>query len=213
MDVSAELRWFWRGPPAPAFAAWFREAAAHGMSAGGGDFRIDDYLRDERQSELGLKHRGGGSAVEVKGLVAASLGESTAEPFAGQIELWCKWRSETLELDKGRLLRTEKRRWLRKFDAGRSAPGAPAEVQLGRDEQPVERERERPQRGCNVELTEIQLVDGARWWTFAFEAFGTVDTVADDLRACAALLAARRPPPLASGMLAGYPSWLRHCNE
>ena len=43
---------------------------------------------------------------------------------------------------------------------------------------------------------------------FCFEAFGTVNTFGNGLRAAAEALAARNPPNLAGGQIASYPTWL-----
>ena len=62
---------------------------------------------------------------------------------------------------------------------------------------------------CNVELTRIEIpANGQTWWTLGFESFGTITTVAEDLRSTAETLAARHPPGLGDGLLASYPAWL-----
>ena len=116
MPVSAEIRWFWRHEPSPGLKAWFCNAEGQFCSAGGGETRVDEYLRDPDQVELGIKRRGGKKGVEVKGLVAINRGGLAVEPFTGPIEIWAKWTSEPLELQSTLTVSIKKRRWLRKFD-------------------------------------------------------------------------------------------------
>lgn len=208
MQLSAEIRWFWPERPPSGLKDWFVNASGDVFAAGGGKpGREDEYLRDPKQVELGIKRRGGGkiSGIEVKGLVEC-LGDLAAGPFAGPIELWTKWVSEPLKIDGAPTIRIKKQRWLRKFDAGGSLP---KEIELNADEKPV-KDGELPTRGCNVELTYVQIADqGGDWWTLGFEAFGTIATVEADLRAVAAALNQRQPPPLEEGLLASYPMWLK----
>jgi hypothetical protein len=207
MQVSAEIRWFWRSAPPPGLDNWFRNADKHYCSAGGGLTRVDEYLCDVNQAELGLKCRGGKKGVEVKGLVAVTWGGLSVGPFVGPIELWTKWMSEPLELNPHSTVATEKRRWLRKFDT--TGP-LPQEIPLNAEETPID-QRPLPTLGCNVELTQVTLPNGDTWWTFGFESFGTIQTIENDLRAAATMLVARRPPSLEQGLLASYPAWLREC--
>ncbi len=205
MQVSAEIRWFWRNEPPPGLKDWFCKADHHFCSAGGGGTRMDEYLRDARQVELGIKRRGGKKGVEVKGLVAVTWGGLAVGPFAGPIQLWTKWTAEPLELQSSSTVVTEKRRWLRKFD---TTMPLPQEVPLDAHEKPLDK-RPLPALGCNVELTQVRLPNGQVWWTLGFESFGTIWTVENDLRAVATTLVARRPPGLGEGMLASYPAWLK----
>lgn len=204
MQVSAEIRWFWRSNPPPGLQDWFCLADAHGCPAGGGGARLDEYLRDVGQIELGLKRRGGKKGVEVKGLIANAWGELMTSPFSGPIELWTKWTSASLELNSNSIIAVEKQRWLRKFD---TTEPPPQEIPLNDREMPQDG-RTLPARGCNVELTQVTLPDGGVWWTLGFEAFGTIWTVGNDLQAVATILASRRPPALKAGLPASYPAWL-----
>lgn len=221
MNTSAEIRWFFRDSPPRGLRDWFCNAAAHGPPAGGGGTRIDVYLADPSQPELGIKRRGtvddapgaaaavgrarGRERVEVKGLVARRFGMLNAGVFRGPVDLWSKWATEALSFDGARLIRTGKRRWLRKFDTSGSAA---AELEL--DEQESSVRGTRPDIGCNVELTEVTLA-AATWWTLAFEAFGPLATLEPSVHAAAITLADRQPPALAHATIASYPEWLaRH---
>src|ERR1035441_1483129 len=76
---------------------WFRSGEGQPFPAGGGESRLDEYLRDADQTELSVKRRGEELGVEVKGLVALS-GQHLPSPFTGQVEIWAKWGLISLEL-------------------------------------------------------------------------------------------------------------------
>lgn len=200
MLVSAELRWFWAERP-EALQRWFHDAQVHGCAPGGGGTRNDRYLRQPQQPELGFKERGGGTGVEIKGLVARAQ-PVAAGPFQGTPERWAKWNSPALSLDGFEQVEVEKNRWLRAFDC---AGDTPRELALGADDTPLQGAA--PKRGCHLEFTELTL-GGERWWTLGFEAYGPLDTVESDLRRVIALLADRAPPALTGAMTASYPQWL-----
>ena len=70
MQISAEVRWFWRADPPARFKDWFLSDAVHAYRAAGGKPRSDEYLVDPSGVELGIKTRGGKGGTEIKGLVA-----------------------------------------------------------------------------------------------------------------------------------------------
>lgn len=193
MQVSAEIRWFWRGDPPAGLEAWFRDPDAHGCPPFGEETRTDVYLREPGQTELGIKRRGGKAEIEVKALVSVIRDGVAAPPFAGPAETWTKVGTQGLDFAVS--VTTHKVRWLRKFDTGGADP---VEVRPGDGLPPV---------GCNAELTRV-TVDGDVWWTLGFESFGPLRTLVDSLRATAALFAARHPPRLGDGLQASYPAWL-----
>jgi len=218
MQISAEIRWFWRNSPPPNLEEWFCASSEHTCSAGGGGERVDEYMADCGQTELGLKRRGGKGGIEVKGLVAADWDALNVSPFLGPIELWSKWTCEGLELNSTTPIK--KVRWLRKFSTESLSP---EEIPLGESEMPLDKNRALPRTGCNVELTRI-ITGQEVWWTLGFESFGQIQTVSNDLRAVAATLEARKPPELGpagelsspiwrgqngAGLIASYPVWLR----
>jgi hypothetical protein len=205
MLISAEIRWFWPREAPAGLQEWFTSLDTHGCPAGGGQPRVDAYLRDPSQRELGIKLREG-RGVEVKGLITILWTSLSADPFVGPIEIWAKWNSKALSLNETTTLKTKKTRWLRKFDtAGVDA----REIPLDANEQPSSG-APLPTLGCNVELTQVE-VNADIWWTLSFEAFGKTTTVANDLRASAAVLATRRPPSLGAASVESYAAWLsRH---
>ncbi|MCC6585665.1 MAG: hypothetical protein IT168_03010 [Bryobacterales bacterium] len=194
MQVSAEIRWFWREEPA-AVVEWFHDRRLHPVSAGREDERVDCYLHDVNQDELGLKVRGNKPGIECKGLVERTAKGVAAGPFTGDLEIWCKWSSTSLNIPAHQLVCVSKRRAIRKFDTANGA------VEVESDQ--------RPGSGCNVELTELTLPNGARWWSLGFEAFGGLETVGQSLIRAAGELASRSAPALPEGVEASYPAWLK----
>jgi hypothetical protein len=214
MLVSAEIRWFWDKAPA-GLEDWFRSERDFSCPPGGPEIRADEYLKEPGQIALGIKRRDKKPGIEkpgieIKGLVAVTWNGVTAAPFIGPIERWVKWTSTSLELGPKAIIEIHKKRWLRKFDTGTPWP---REVPLDAQGKRVDKQS-LPALGCNVEFTQVSVPSGAVWWTFGFEAFGSLHTVENDLRATTTMLAARRPPALEGGILASYPAWLsQHVRE
>lgn len=200
MQVSAEIRYWWRGSAPARLADWF---AAGEFPPGGGGTRVDEYLKQPGHAELGIKRRGEKPGVEIKGLVALGR-ERTAEPFSGHVEIWSKWTSSVLRIDPAAAVAISKQRWLRKFD---TSAGAAREIALDERESPASGEP-LPREGCNVEWTILRPPDGVRWWTLGFEAFGSLFSVEQNLELAIAAMAARRPPELRPDTIASYPAWL-----
>ena len=67
-----------------------------------------------------------------------------------------------------------------------------------------------PGQGCNVELTEVQIVGHSEvWWTLGFEAFGDLDSVSTNLTLT---LMPEKPlllRTMGAGAFLSYPAWLR----
>jgi hypothetical protein len=200
MSVSAEIRWFWSNECPDRIDTWFQA----GPLLPGIGCREDEYLHEQGQTELGIKRRGGKPDIEIKGLVTVLPQFRDSIPFTGPIQIWCKWQSSLLTLRDLPTVRTKKKRWLRKFDM---TGVQPIEIPMAKDEAPTDH-RPLPQRGCNVELTRIELDPAQVWWTFGFEAFGNLSSIERDLRTALSVLAGRRPPPFAPGELLSYPAWL-----
>ena len=196
MIVSAELRWFWKDALPQDVERWFRSGE---YAPGGGTTRVDEYLVDRDQTELGVKKRGAGRGVEVKGLVA--LGRQTASPFEGRVQIWTKGISETLTIDHLPRVSIEKTRWLRKYD---TSGARVEEVRVDASERAV-----RPiARGCQVELVAI-AIDGRQesWCSVGFESFGELGTIEDSLDRTLVKLAPTAPH-LGGGLAISYPEWL-----
>src|SRR5262245_62010684 len=196
LQVSAELRWFWRDILPQDVERWFRSGD---YAPGGGMTHVDEYLVDRNQTELGVKKRGSGIGVEVKGLVA--LGRQSTSPFEGRVQIWTKWASETLSIDHMPRVWIKKTRWLRKYDT--SGAGV-VEVQVAASERAA-----RPiARGCQSELSAIAIGDeGTSWWSVGFEAFGEKSTIEGSLDRTLVHLTLGAPA-LDGGLALSYPEWL-----
>jgi len=196
MQTTAECRWFWRQTEAGPLGRWFLDGDVHGCEAVGGDARSDAYLADVTQAELGIKLRGSGPGVEIKGLVSVLDNGCHDAPFEGPIELWTKWVSNVLTLAQSPLISVRKRRWLRKFDT------------IDATVLEITRHVDPPRQGCTMEYTEILAEGSQAWVTLGFEAFGSMETLADSVRRTAGRMVERNPPAISPGWRASYPVWL-----
>jgi hypothetical protein len=219
MSISAEVRWFWLGPQPPGdLEEWFRDSACFPHPLVSPEPRVDVYLLDPWQVELGLKRRDvkGNEeqeekelAIEVKGLFEERQTPIEVGPLTGRAQIWKKWKSKALtsaSLDAGArgTIKTQKVRWLRKFT---TLGPRPAEVQLDEKFNPADGSF--LAQGCGVELTQVTLPGAEVWWSFGLEAFGPPGAVEENLRAVAKVLTERPPAGVEAGEEASYPAWLR----
>jgi len=205
MQNSAEIRWFWRqSPSTKTLLTWFKSRSCHDFQAGGGELRSDIYLSDPNQNELGIKRRGLGPGVEVKGLVCIRKRKITLTLFEHRVEIWTKWKTNAIKVNKSATVKMKKLRWLRKFDTtGKS----PFEIKLNRKELPIKK-TPLPEQGCNVEFTVITMSGGEIWHSFGFEAFGPFNTLESSLLASITVLARRKLVLPKGAIEASYPMWL-----
>lgn len=212
MQVSAEVRWFQVGSVPKDLREWFCEPA-HDFPhpVGGGRRRQDIYLL-LREPELGIKSRGGKKGLEVKGLVdvlpqPVHFGQVVVVPL-----VFCKWSSPHLKFANLPAVETVKIRWLRKFD---TAETELREIRLGGGdfgEDPIMME-ERPDVGCNVELTIVSKGDET-WWTFGAESFAfgqpgrSVELVGQGLLRAIQALAGHAKIDLRGAQYLGYAEWI-----
>ena len=198
MRVTAEMRWFWLGQCPPDLESWFFKSS---LRAGGGP-RCDEYVRPSNGAELGIKKRGSKAGVEVKGLIGTSRCPELIS-LAPHYELWCKWTSNDFFLNGTNLVVTKKVRWARKLD---TSCNSVFEVPLGADEVPLNGEWVRE--GCNLTMTEVQTAGIAvEWWTFCFEAFGSLESAPKNLQAATSYSKSTFfPQP--EGAFLSYPAWL-----
>ncbi len=204
MQLSAEIRLFWFDNKPAALNRWFLDQVVHPCAAGGGKPRTDVYLRDERQTELGIKTRGEKPGAEVKGLVAIPGDVLEFNSCQIPIELWSKWTALALNFDANHGVQLRKTRWLRKFN---TAGTKPVEIALDSGEQPVGG-APLPERGCNVEWTVVETSSNETCWTLGFEAFGALHNVEDSLRSVVRTMQDRNPPPSPGATAASYPAWI-----
>ena len=200
MLLSAEVRWFWQGPR-PNLYEWFA-----GISAppGGGGTRVDTYLIDRNQAELGIKRRGSKPGIEIKALVSERA-SYTLGGHKATSQIWTKLTTAALTLDLLPSVSTHKKRWLRKYDTGGSTI---REITLGTNELPLSKEP-LPDNGCNVEFTEVRIQGSSPVWvTLGLESFGSLDRIEDSLRAIVRLLDSKGLPDTGPGVALSYPQWL-----
>jgi hypothetical protein len=204
MQLSAEVRWFWQGPVESGLKEWFLQGLGQ-SEPGGGLARLDEYLQQKDQIELGLKKRGNKKGVEVKGLIAVVPSRVTAGPFTASVQLWSKWTSEELILDHLPLISIQKTRWLRKYAVHNDSL---QEIELEQNETPKAGQH-LPRSGCNVELTKVLIGSGPIWWTFGCEAFGiSLTDVTDTVVKFMSVVLAKNSPSVKPGIEASYPAWL-----
>jgi hypothetical protein len=199
MLLSAEVRWFWEGR-IPELTRWFGSGP---FAPGGGEARVDTYLVDPAQVDLGVKSRGNTAGLELKVLVSERQSRGIG-PLQSATQIWSKVSSTVLSLDGLPAMATHKRRWLRKFDTGAATV---TEIELGQDERP--KASGLPDDGCDVELTEVWLEDPTRvWTTLGFEAFGSFDRVERSLAATLTQMSAVAMPNVGAGEALSYAAWL-----
>jgi hypothetical protein len=192
VDRTAEVRWFFRGSPPAAVAAWFDASAAQPPQT-----RSDTYLVLPGTDALGVKIRGGTGNLDFK--LRPRPPEPLVLPAAGpgDLERWQRWSLPRpalsrllprLGLPKGRwrTVRKERRLVTLPYKGGSEA-------------------------GCRVELTALE-VDGSRWSTVGFESYGPEPDLEPALRSAAerlfASIAGDLPGGLGADRSCGYPGWL-----
>ena len=201
MLVSAEVRWFWRNECPRQVHDWFFRS---GLPPGGGRPRIDRYLPQPNNAELGIKERGDIAGLEIKGLVATRTSPALAK-LASHLEIWCKWSCVVPDLSLTAAVTLTKTRWLRQFDASKTVR---LEIPFDADEKSKSDYALHPQ-GCNVELTEVRgpsRIDV--WWTLGFEAFDGLDAASVSLLRTILPEEAKVTENASSGELLSYPAWL-----
>lgn len=200
MLLSAEVRWFWQGHEA-SLHEWFTHTTP---TPGGGETRVDTYLLDSTQTELGIKVRGSKPGLEIKALVS-QRGLLTLGSLRAVAQIWTKVPSTALDLKGRPLVSTSKVRWIRKYDTCGSTI---RQVPLGKDEQPLSGEK-LPDDGCNVELTTVWLNDPTQvWTTLGFEAFGTLERIDASLTAALRHLGMQPFASVGPARDLSYPAWL-----
>ena len=219
MLFTAEVRWFWEGPLPATVADLFASAdlslvEPHDAGLVGIESpRIDTYVRLPGSEVVGVKYRQG--LFEIKAQRAPALHRQLSARSSGLADGWCKISVTSGEFAIGSLWPEDLRevrhvrkvRCLRRYvveEAVRSVPVAQV-----------------PGRGCNLEITEVQLVShhdpalaasvGAPFHSLAFEGFGAAEKVAGLRdRALAQLLPLIERAPLAldAAHSLSYPAWL-----
>lgn len=187
MERTAELRWFFRRPPAQPVIDWFEKAADPPES------RTDCYLALAGADALGVKVRGGTSNLEFK--LRPRPPERLGVPggITGELEEWQRW-----SLARGAITRRFPRLGL---------PKEPwVEVVKERRQTTIPHGGES---GCKVELTGVQ-VRGQKWWSVGLESYGPDTDLVPALEAAADELfgALDLQGGLGADLSCGYPGWL-----
>jgi hypothetical protein len=216
---SAELRWF--SPLVERKAellAWFRQADALPLVEESGatpsvpyvkaeGLRTDHYLCLPCSDVTGVKQRQG--KFEIKSLVAGPR-PWAAHGLTGRVDQWVKWSFDDKDKDfratlagklndSGKWTAVGKTRYLQKYSC------SSGDMKLVSPD-------DRPQSGCNVELTLIDVdASVSQWVTLGFEAFGEPgdtfkllhDTLDDFFARCGP-----PPLPLSGHDSVSYPTWL-----
>jgi hypothetical protein len=190
MLLSAELRWFWQGACPATVERWFHENARF---PGAPEQRLDRYLPQPGNHEIGIKARGNKQGAEVKALIA-TVPEPAFGGLAPHFEIWGKWDAALMITDS---VDIKKLRWLRAFDVqGLEPVEIPRDAEIG------------PEQSCHLELTKLEIAgQNGIWWTLGLEALGELAAVEDKLRklmhhVCIEDVSAE------GGALMAYPAWL-----
>ena len=203
MLETAEIRWFFKDSAPAAVHDWFAED--RGLTV---EERTDHYLVFPGCESVGVKLRDAGpgreSRFEVKAIRGAPEVINLPRDVAGRADSWMKWSYSTNVFDQAPTLvdsdstwvPTRKRRLLRRFSTDH---GSVQEMPVG----------ELPAAGCNIDLVDLDTVDGA-WWTLGFESFGPATDLRSQLHTVTTSWFDRRPPPVPLRVTSSiaYPTWI-----
>lgn len=179
MLPSAELRWFWKGPR-PRLQAWLA-SGQHGPCRE--ETRVDHYLRQPGQREVGIKRRGAEHGVEIKTLVSEGA-THTIGTLSARSQIWTKSWTSALDLSGLPTIAVRKSRRMQSHHTGGYASG------------------------CNVEVTEVRVgPDSDVWTTLGIEAYGELERLQSALASVVRLHQAN-PPDVDAGNALSYPAWL-----
>ncbi len=177
-STTLEVRWIHRGPVPEAMIAWL------GPFADWIERREDRYFVDPTSPDLGVKIRDA-ARLDLKAS-RGTLGRLTV-PGAGRgrLELWEKW---SFPLDASALPPADAPGWLGLAKARRRRSFAVD------DDEVVARPLDQVDLpGCTIELSEVSIGESV-WWTLAFEATGSDESLERNVHATAARLF-REPSP------------------
>jgi hypothetical protein len=195
-----EARWFYPGTVPEQVREWFtRSDPAPSRQPA----RVDYYLRLQSSHALGIKLRQG--SIEIKHRSHQYGSATFHRHVTGVIEHWRKWSLplaatgeglDELLVPRSSWVAVSKERMLRSY--GYNLAGqivATAELYA--------------ERGCHLELTNVQVGDSV-WWTLAFEAYGDESSLRSVLAPTIVYILEREgaPCPLDGRDSFGYARWL-----
>ena len=201
MYPTLEVRWFFQGTIPSQVQEWFQLGEREHAAALP---RVDFYLRLSDVDTLGIKLRG--EQIELKQRFSEYGAVCFHERVSGRVEGWRKWSFRLAEsglhltrppMPASAWMGVRKIRRLRKYQ------------RLNNDRVVAISTLQRPDQGCALELTHIDIA-GQEWWSMGFEAFGGEDTLYENLLLVAThVLAAHEPPTLDVEASCSYPHWLK----
>ncbi len=186
MQLTAELRWFYRGTLPEETLQWFQQDQLGKYVAP--EEREDVYLYLPECEYMGIKLRQG--RLEVKWRKAELGVVGFGDRVEGKAEKWGKWLCEDPSAESFQLAGVVGKSWV--------------SVKKVRTQRLYE--------NCAVELTQLNIW-GNDWWSLAFEAVGDDVSLVDNLQTVASSVFKSHPhPKLQVEDSYGYPSWLSKVN-
>ena len=199
MQLTAELRWFYRGTLPEAVSQWFEHQLGEHLAPP--EEREDFYLLSPGCEYMGIKLRQG--RLEIKWRRAELGVLSFGDRVEGKAEKWGKWLCED-PTEESFQPTTVVEKWLRvkKVRSQRQYQVLPGEAIIA---VPITASIDQ---GCTVELTELDINDNS-WWSLAFEAFSEDDCLMEHLQAVASwVFKSYHQPKLQAQDSYAYPSWI-----
>jgi hypothetical protein len=202
--ITTELRWFYPGFLPTTVRNWFQAAGDQATVLT--EIREDLYLRLPGSEYLNLKLRHGDLELKLRLKQPRTL--QVGDRWVGQVEVWQKWSLQD----------SSERLNLADVDAG----AAWISVEKVRSQQQYQTflnqppqaifHNQQPEQGCKVELTELK-VQGAAWWSLAFEAFGDSSQQFNQLQGVAEQINNPLAPTLDLPHSYGYSKWLSNIHR
>jgi hypothetical protein len=145
--------------------------------------RVDHYLSQAGQREVGIKRRGAGHGVEIKALINEGA-THTIGNLTARTQFWTKVWTAALDLNELATVAVRKSRRMRSYGAAAYATG------------------------CNIEVTEVRVAaESEVWTTLGIEAYGQLDQLPAAL-ANVVRIHQSNPPEVDAGQALSYPAWL-----
>ena len=223
MQPSMEVRWFRHEELPETIEQWFRRGYIPKQDAALDDESRDDvYYKLPVTKTLSFKLRPARKSQGIEGVqrfdkveVKQQLGEAGMQILRpgveGQVGQWVKWSLDLLQKNEkdepvliadvftppGYWIIVKKRRLTRKF-----------EISISDKVIAVDATTQRPHQGCNMELAWLE-VNGQKWWSLGFEAFGLLENVEKNLQlVLRQVLADPTSPEMKAEQSYAYPAWL-----